>query len=59
MEDKRVGKSNRSKAICITVIVLLCIGLTSLFLMEYRSRQYEPATKRLEEPHSRANGAAN
>ena len=37
MEDKRVGKSNRSKAICITVIVLLCIGLTSLFLMEYRS----------------------
>ena len=37
MEDKRVGKSNRSKAICITVIVLLCIGLTGLFLMEYRS----------------------
>ena len=35
MEDKRVGKSNRSKAICITVIVLLCIGLTGLFLMEY------------------------
>lgn len=58
MEDKRVGKSNRSKAICITVIVLLCIGLTGLFLMEYRSA-IRTGNKRLEEPHSRANGAAN
>ena len=59
MEDKRVGKSNRSKAICITVIVLLCIGLTGLFLMEYRSGNTNRKQKRLEEPHSRANGAAN